>query len=178
MISLIVPYILTLMGIIIGSVHDFMGMAIFLTVIGMIWTGIRGLIKQNSKKGILIAEGIHGIIWIVCKFFPMFGAKLIGGVFGLLIAAVVLILAYVYILEPMFSGSRGSVEEQTSSVEGNRQMPNIVYDDNNQEWHCLQRFDNGEAEYRDKSGKVVHIYHSQVEGKTAATSEGHFHWYN
>lgn len=33
MISTIVPYVLTFMGLIIDGVHDFLGMAIFLTVI-------------------------------------------------------------------------------------------------------------------------------------------------
>lgn len=179
MISTIVPYVLTFMGLIIDGVHDFLGMAIFLTVIGVIWTGIAGLVKDYSKKGILIAEGVHGVIWIMCKFFPMFGAKLLGGITGLLIGAVVLIFAYIYILEPMFSGNHDSGDspwEQEPSG-GNGQMPNIIYDSNNREWHCLNRFANGEAEYHDKSGNTIHIYHSNVEGNSAATSEGVFHWY-
>lgn len=179
MISTIVPYVLTLMGLIIDGVHDFLGMAILLTVIGIIWTGIGGLMKDYSRKGLLISEGVHGIIWIVCKFFPMFGAKLLGGVFGLLIGAVVLIFAYIYILDPLFSGNRDSGDsawEQEPSGE-NGQMPNIIYDSNNQEWHCLNRFGNGEAEYRDKSGNTVRIYHSNVDGNSAQTSAGWFHWY-
>lgn len=73
MISLTIPYILTFIGIIIGGVHDFMAMAVFLTVIGAVWTAITCTVKSYSKQGLLIAEAVHGAIWIICKFFSMFG---------------------------------------------------------------------------------------------------------
>ena len=49
MISLLGPYFLTFIGIIISGVHDFPAMAILLTVIGVLWTLIGGKMKGYDK---------------------------------------------------------------------------------------------------------------------------------
>ena len=54
-----------------------------MTVIGAVWTAIACTVTDFSRRGLLIAEAVHAVIWIICKFFPMFGAKLLGGAVGL-----------------------------------------------------------------------------------------------
>ena len=66
MVSLIIPYFLTWIGIIIGSVHDFTAMAVFVTVSGAVWTAIACTVKDFSRRGLLIAEAVHAVIWIIC----------------------------------------------------------------------------------------------------------------
>ena len=46
--------------------------------------------KGYDEVGILISEAIHAVIWIVCRFFPMFGAKLLGGAVGLVVGIAIL----------------------------------------------------------------------------------------
>ena len=116
MVSLIIPYFLTWIGIIIGSVHDFTAMAVFLTVIGAVWTAIACTVKDFSRRGLLIAEAVHAVIWIICKFFPMFGAKLLGGAVGLAVSVVILALVYVYFFAPSDGDGR-------SLGRGSRQRP-------------------------------------------------------
>ena len=50
--------------------------------------------REDSKRRLLIAEAVHAAVWIVCKFSPMFGAKMLGGTIGLAVAAVILVLVY------------------------------------------------------------------------------------
>ena len=59
MISLLGPYFLTFIGIIISGVHDFPAMAVLLTVIGVLWTLIGGKMKGYDKVGILISEAVQ-----------------------------------------------------------------------------------------------------------------------
>ena len=173
MVSLIIPYFLTWIGIIIGSVHDFMAMAVFLTVIGAVWTAIACTVKDFSRRGLLIVEAVHAVIWIICKFFPMFGAKLLGGAVGLAVSVVILALVYVYFFAP-------SDEEhpQERRQEGRKQLPNRIYDDSNTPWECTWRSSTSqETDYvNKKTGETIRIYHYSISGKAAQTDKGTFRW--
>lgn len=173
MASLIIPYFLTWVGIIIGSVHDFTAMAVFLTAVGMIWTAIACTVKHFSKQGTLIAEAVHAVIWIVCRFFPMFGAKLLGGAVGLAAAVVILALAYVYFIAP--SDDAPLKERQKES---RQQLPDRIYDDRRTPWECTWRSKTSqEADYVNKeTGETMRIYHYNISGNSARTDKGTFRW--
>lgn len=173
MISLIIPYLLTWIGIIIGGVHDFAAMAVFLTVIGVIWTAVACTVKGFSKRTLLIAEAVHAVIWIICKFFPMFGAKLLGGAVGLAVAVVILILVYIYFIAPS-----NDVHLQERRPERAQQLPNRIYDDSRTPWECTWRSTTSqEADYVNKeTGETMRIYHYSISGNSARTDRGTFRW--
>lgn len=171
MISAIVPYVLTLIGIVIDSVHNFPAMAIFLTVVGVAWTGIRCLVKKYAKKGLALALGGHGLIWILFRVFPNVGVGLVSTLIGILVSIMILAFAWVYVLSPMFSDSKSS---NTGRVKG---MPDIIYDGNNEQWICSNRYSDGTYDYRNKDGRTIRIYHAEISASGANTSEGYFHWY-
>lgn len=173
MISLIVPYILTLMGLITDAVHDFPEFAIFLTVIGVIWTGLRSILHGYGIKGILAFEGGHAVVWILCKVFPMLFAKLMGLLGGALAVIVLLVMAYFYFED---EGSSTGSSPATNTRSGAVSMPHIIYDSSNNRWQCVGRF-GSESEYRSDDGRTVRIYHADVSGSGANTSAGYFHWY-
>lgn len=171
MISLLVPYFLTFIGIIISGVHDFPAMAIFLTAIGVLWTFIGGKMKGYDGKGILIAEAIHAVIWIVCKFFPMFGAKLLGGAIGLAISIVILAVVVSF----FWGGSEGGeIHGQTSA--GTGEYPNVIYDEYNRAWQKMHDNGRGEASFQSDSGESVYFYPSNRYGNSAAAGGKKFHW--
>ena len=173
MVSLIIPYLLTWIGIIIGGVHDFTAMAVFLTVIGVIWTAIACTVKGFSKRTLLIAEAVHAVIWIICKFFPMFGAKLLGGAVGLAVAVVILILVYVYFIAPS-----DDARPQKRQPERTRQLPNRIYDDSRTPWECVWRSKTSqETDYvNKKTGETMRIYHYIMNENSAQTDRGTFRW--
>lgn len=173
MVSLLIPYFLTWIGIIIGSVHDFTAMAVFLTVIGVVWTAIACTAKGFSGRGILIAEAVHAVIWIVCKFFPMLGAKILGGAVGLGIAIFIVALVYVYFFAP--SEDKAS---QGGQKERNERLPNRIYDDSNTPWECTWRSSTSqETDYvNQKTGETMRIYHYRISKDSAQTDKGTFRW--
>jgi hypothetical protein len=174
MISLIGPYVLTLMGVIFKTVHDFTGMAVLLTVIGVVWTGIGGLVKDYSKKALLISEAVHALIWIGLVYFPGLVGNLLGGVIGLLVAFVVAVLAYIYIIEPIFSS--GKKEKPGEAVqEAAEVIPGVIFDQNNNRWQC-QGVYGDHAVYYDDSGRQTIIYHGMISGTQAINNDGVFHW--
>lgn len=170
MISFVIPYFLTFLGLVIDGAHHFLAMAIILTVIGVIWTGIACMTRDYSNKGIAIAEGVHAVIWLMFKVFPAFGAKLLGGFIGLVIAALIILLFVVFVM------GGGDEEKKTSGGGGTPSMPNIIYDDNNNRWQLSHRNGGGESVYHNDAGQEVHIYHQNVSGTNANTSAGNFHW--
>ena len=174
MISVITPYVLTLIGIVIDSVHNFPEMAGFLTVVGVLWTLIRCLIKKIKGKGMLLSVGGHGFIWLLFGVFPSMGMKLVSTLIGILVSILILALAWVYVLSPMFSSSDGK-SSNSGRVKG---MPDIIYDSNNDQWICSQRYSDGTYDYRSADGsRTIRIYHAEISGSGANTSEGYFHWY-
>lgn len=70
MVSLIVPYFLTFLGLMTGSAQDFPAFAVFLTFIGVVWTLVRGLAKHSGFKIILLQEAIHAALWLLFNFSP------------------------------------------------------------------------------------------------------------
>lgn len=173
MISLIVPYILTFMGLITDAVHDFPEFAIFLTAIGVLWTGLRAFLHDYGIKGVLAFESGHAIIWILCRVFPVLFAKLMGFLGGVLAVIILLVMAYFYFEDEDGSTVSSSVQNTRS---GAVSMPNIIYDSSNNRWQCVGRF-GSESEYRSDDGQTVRIYHADVSGSGANTSAGYFHWY-
>jgi hypothetical protein len=169
MISAIIPYVLTIIGIVIDDAHNFPAMATLLTVVGVIWTVIRSLAKRYDKKGMLLAVGGHGLIWLLLRVFPNFGAKVIGTSIGILVS--ILIVAFVW---AYFSGSISTGK----STKASNRLPDIIYDSNNEQWICSMRYKDGTYDYRSQDGsRSIRIYHAEISGTGANTSEGYFHWY-
>lgn len=173
MISLIIPYILTFMGLITDSVHNFPEFAIFLAIIGVVWTGIWAFLHNYGIKGVLAFESGHAIVWILCRVFPMLFAKLMGFLGGALAVIVLLVAAYFYFGD---EGSSAGSSPSRSTRSGAVSMPHIIYDSSDSRWQCVGRFGD-ESEYRSDDGRTVRIYHADVSGNGANTSEGYFHWY-
>lgn len=171
MISAIIPYVLTLIGIVIDSVHNFPGMAITLTVVGVVWTGIRGLAKRYEKKGLILSLAGHGLIWLLFRVFPKVGVGIVSTLIQILVSIMILAAAWIYVLSPMFSDSKSSGSRKVSG------MPDIIYDSNNEQWICSNRYSDGTYDYRNGNGRTIRIYHAEISGSGANTSEGYFHWY-
>ena len=173
MISLLGPYFLTFIGIIISGVHDFPAMAILLTVIGVLWTLIGGKMKGYDKVGILISEAIHAVIWIVCRFFPMFGAKLLGGAVGLVIGIAILAVVVSF----FFGGSSDQdTRQQTGGGTGEVIYPSTIYDEVNRAWQKMHDNGQGEASFQNDRGESVYFYPSNRYGNTASAGGRRFHW--
>ena len=169
MISAIIPYVLTIIGIVIDDAHNFPAMAIILTVVGVIWTAIRSRAKSYDKKGMLLAVGGHGLIWLLFRVFPNFGAKVIGTSIGILVSILIVAFVWAYFIGPSSTGSRSKAPAR---------LPDIIYDSNNEQWICSMRYKDGTYDYRSQDGsRSVRIYHAEISGTGANTSEGYFHWY-
>ena len=82
MISLIVPYFLTFLGLMVDSAHDFPAFAVVFTVAGVLWTAGRGLAKESGGKVIALTVALHGVIWLLFKFKPEMLGAAIGIVIG------------------------------------------------------------------------------------------------
>jgi hypothetical protein len=174
MISLITPYVLTLIGIVINSVHDFPAMAVVLTVVGVLWTSLRCLLHKMQGKEFLIYVGGHGLIWLLFDVFPGMGMKLVSTLLGILVSIVIIAVAWIYVLSPMFSNSDGKRSNSSRS----NVLPDVIYDSNNNQWFCSQRYSGGVYDYRSADGsRTIRIYHAEISGSGANTSEGYFHWY-
>ena len=77
MVSLIVPYFLTFLGLMVDSAHDFPAFAVVFTAAGVLWTAGRGLAKESGGKAIALMVAGHGVIWLLFKFKPeMLGAAI------------------------------------------------------------------------------------------------------
>lgn len=117
MVSLIVPYFLTFLGLMTGSAQDFPAFAVFLTFIGVVWTLVRGLAKHSGFKIILLQEAIHAALWLLFNFSPELLGKAIGLVIGLAVAIPLAVVAYVYFIGPLFSGTLGSDSRAAAGAE-------------------------------------------------------------
>ena len=85
--SLIIAYALTIVGLIFAGVHDFAGMGIFLTAIGVVITLVHGLRAKYKPVALIAALAVHAALWIVPNFSPELVGKLIGAAIGIPIAA-------------------------------------------------------------------------------------------
>ena len=59
MFSIVMPYALTLIGVLVGDGNDFMAFAVFFTVIGVVWTFIAATVKEFRGKGL----GTQALEW-------------------------------------------------------------------------------------------------------------------
>ena len=182
MVSLIVPYCLTFLGLMVDSVHDFPAFAVVFTVAGVIWTAGRGLVKESGGKVIALTVAIHGVIWLLFKFKPEILGAAIGLVIGLVVAVPVAILGWCVIIRPLFFGDTSSTptfrgEAAEMSRQSRDTLPNIIFDDANDRWRLRHRNGDGSAIYYSDDGREVLIHLNYVSGTTANTGEGAFHWY-
>ena len=180
MISLIVPYFLTFLGLMVDSAHDFPAFAVVFTVAGVLWTAGRGLAKESGGKVIALTVALHGVIWLLFKFKPEMLGAAIGIVIGLAFAVPVALIGWSVIIRPLFFGAsasayRGGAEDSASQGRGT--LPNIIYDDGNNRWQLRRRNGDGSAVYYSDDGREVLIHLNYVSGTTANTGEGTFHWY-
>lgn len=66
--------------------------------------------------------------------------------------------------------------EETANEFDIRKLPNIIYDESNNQWQLQQR-NSDSVMYHNDAGQVVTIYSGQISGSGAVTSAGNFHWY-
>ena len=107
--SLIIAYALTIVGLIFAGVHDFAGMGIFLTAIGVVITLVHGLRAKYKPVALIAALAAHAVLWIVPNFSPELVGKLIGAAIGIPIAAGLLYAFGGPLLSPMFAGAAMSL---------------------------------------------------------------------
>lgn len=181
MVSLIVPYFLTFLGLMVDSAHDFPAFAVVFTAAGVLWTVGRGLVKESGGKVIALTVALHGAIWLLFKFKPEMLGAAIGIAIGLAFAAPVALIGWSAIIRPLFFGGssapafRGGAEDAAPGGRGT--LPNIIYDDSNARWQLRRRNGDGSAVYYSDDGREVLIHLNYVSGTTANTGEGTFHWY-
>lgn len=182
MVSLIVPYFLTFLGLMVDSAHDFPAFAVVFTVAGVIWTAGRGLVKESGGKVIAFTVAIHGVIWLLFKFKPEMLGAAIGIVIGLVFAVPVALIGWSVIIQPLFFGGESPVpafrgETDDQAPQGRGTLPNIIFDDGNNRWQLRYRNGDGSAIYYNDDGREVLIHLNYISGTTANTGEGTFHWY-
>lgn len=181
MVSLIVPYFLTFLGLMVDSAHDFPAFAVVFTAAGVLWTAGRGLVKESGGKVIAFTVALHGAIWLLFKFKPEMLGAAIGIVIGLAFAAPVALIGWNVVIRPLFFGGssasafRGGAEDAGPRDRGT--LPNIIFDDANARWQLRHRNGDGSAVYYSDDGREVLIHLNYVSGTTANTGEGTFHWY-
>ena len=86
MISLIAPYFVTLLGVIVGGAWDFPAFAYLFLAVGVLWTLGRGLVAHSDKRTLIITLAIHAVIYLVYNFKPEMIGAAIGIVIGLPVA--------------------------------------------------------------------------------------------
>lgn len=183
MISLLIPYFLTFLGLMTGDAQDFVAFAVFLTFIGVVWTLVRGLVKHTEGKILAVQLAIHGALWLLFRFSPELLGKAIGLVIGLAVAIPLAIVAYVYFIGPLFSGTLGKDDpapewENPIREGGTELLPQYIYDGSNNRWTLVHRSGQGECLYRcEADGREARIFHANVRGTFANTDVGAFHWY-
>lgn len=181
MVSLIGPYFLTFLGLMVDSAHDFPAFAVVFTAAGVLWTAGRGLAKESGGKAIALMVAGHGAIWLLFKFKPEMLGAAIGIAIGLAFAVPVALIGWSVVIRPLFFGGssapafRGGAEDAAPGGRGT--LPNIIYDDSNARWQLRHRNGDGSAVYYSDDGREVLIHLNYVSGTTANTGEGTFHWY-
>ena len=107
MVSLIVPYFLTFLGLMVDSAHDFPAFAVVFTAAGVLWTAGRGLAKESGGKAIALMVAGHGVIWLLFKFKPEMLGAAIGIAIGLAFAVPVALIGWSVVIRPLFFGLEG-----------------------------------------------------------------------
>lgn len=77
------------------------------------------------------------------------------------------------------AGQVGAQEEGEIGSESSRdlsRMPNIIYDSSNNRWQ-KGWVSSDHVTYHNDVGEEITIWHTDISGSTAMTSEGSFHWY-
>ena len=116
--SLIIAYALTIVGLIFAGVHDFAGMGIFLTAIGVVITLVHGLRAKYKPVALIAALAVHAVLWIVPNFSPELIGKLIGAAIGIPIAAALVIGVLLPLVQSMF-GRRAARGPGAAGAAGN-----------------------------------------------------------
>ena len=175
MVSLIVPYFLTFLGLMTGSAQDFPAFAVFLTFIGVVWTLVRGLAKHSGFKIILLQEAIHAALWLLFNFSPELLGKAIGLVIALPIAILVGVVGLSFFRGLSADDSAPAMPRQEDDRTPLQRVPNIIYDGSNSRWQLVNRgYDT--ATYESDDGRQVVLRHAEMGRSGANTNEGYFHW--
>lgn len=179
--SLIIAYALTIVGLIFAGVHDFAGMGIFLTAIGVVITLVHGLRAKYKPVALVAALAVHAALWIVPNFSPELVGKLIGAAIGIPIAAALVIGVLLPLVQSMFGSEQPAAparpeQQETPGEFDITALPDIVYDSNNQQWQRYGVYGD-HVLYRSADGQEVNVYNAQISGKSANTDKGSLHWY-
>lgn len=175
MVSIVMPYALTLIGVLVGDGNDFMAFAVFFTVIGVVWTFIAATVKEFRGKGLLALEAGHAVIWLLFNFSPELLGKAIGLVIALPIAILVGVVGLSFFRGLRADDSAPAMPRQEDDRTPLQRVPNIIYDGGNGRWQLVNRgFDT--ATYESDDGRQVVLRHAEMGRSGANTNEGYFHW--
>lgn len=175
MFSIVMPYALTLIGVLVGDGNDFMAFAVFFTVIGVVWTFIAATVKEFRGKGLLALEAGHAVIWLLFNFSPELLGKAIGLVIALPIAILVGVVGLSFFRGLSADDSAPAMPRQEDDRTPLQRVPNIIYDGSNSRWQLVNRgYDT--ATYESDDGRQVVLRHTEMGRSGANTNEGYFHW--
>lgn len=176
MISLIAPYFVTLLGVIVGGAWDFPAFAYLFLAVGVLWTLGRGLVAHSDKRTLIITLAIHAVIYLVYNFKPEMIGAAIGIVIGLAVAIPLAVVFFQHFAANFSIGGSRSGGSESAGENRRVRMPNIIYDEGNNRWQ-LSRDMGDHFDYYDDNGREVSIWVNSISGTSANTSEGTFHWY-
>lgn len=175
MFSIVMPYALTLIGVLVADGNDFLAFAVFFTGIGVVWTFIAGTMKEFRAKGLLALEAGHALIWLLFNFSPELLGKAIGLVIALPIAILVGVAGLSFIQGLNEGGPAPMPQNGTDERTPLQRVPNIIYDGSNARWQLVNRgYDT--ATYESDDGRTVVLRHAEMRRFGANTNEGYFHW--
>ena len=175
MISIVMPYVMTLIGVLVGDGNDFLAFAVFFTGIGVVWTFIGAARKEFRGKGLLALEAGHGVIWLLFNFSPELLGKAIGLVIALPVAAAVVLVGLNFVRELNEGSPAPDLPPQQDDRTPLQRVPNIIFDGSNARWQLVNRgYDT--ATYESDDGRKVVLRHAEMGRSGANTNEGYFHW--
>ena len=134
MISLIAPYFVTLLGVIVGGAWDFPAFAYLFLAVGVLWTLGRGLVAHSDKRTLIITLAIHAVIYLVYNFKPEMIGAAIGIVIGLAVAIPLAVVFFQHFAANFSIGGSRSGGSESAGENRRVRMPNIIYDECNNRW--------------------------------------------
>lgn len=150
----------------------FTGLAVILTVIGVLKT----LIKGEGTAGKLGGVAVHGAIWLV-------GTVLLRIIVPIVIVVVLAFIVLQFVLKidvlsmigRLFEGAAAASEKQAGE-DPLQALPAIIYDSENVQY-MKQGYYGDHVEYAADGGRTLTIYHADISGSSAQTNAGTIHWY-
>lgn len=173
MISLLVSWALTLVGLMIGSDAGVLWISIVMTAIGAFGTWLWNAFRSNGKLALVLTGLPHVALWIAYKIFPEVGSKIT--YYAAIVLGVIAVIAYFIMDDTESSGSRSASYAGGNTETALSNMPGCIY--SGVTCYGLRNSYGWGVEYvnQDDSSDVITITNIYSRGSgEMSTNAGHF----